>query len=306
MGNNRDLRLLVTKACNYKCTFCHEEGLPEVVSNDLTIEDYVYLYKIANRDLNFKSVTLTGGEPLLRDDVIQLTKLLYENGCKVTLTTNGYLLGEKSEIGKYLEKVNISLHALDEKKYEAIVQKKSSFKKFQESVKKFRENNPEIRIVFNITIVKGMNDSISDLLNIINYAKELNTEIKIIELFPNTDPGCVTLDELTLTLNNFNFKVVKSNHRTRTLSDDVTSITLTKIFCEIQRDNKNSDMCGEYNDLFISPNGSIKPCRNKDYVVSIKEDIKGKNDIQLSEKLSYTIEVLGKNCDMKKDILLFA
>lgn len=300
----RDLRLLITKACNYKCTFCHEEGLPKLAKSNLTAEDYAYFYKIASTYLKFETVTLTGGEPLLRNDVRDICKLLYNSGCKITLTTNGNLLGRNHDIGKYLEKVNISLHTLDEKKYEGIVQKEGAFEEFRESVKIFRENNPNTKIIFNITVVKDMNDSISDLLKIINYSKELNADIKFIELFPNTDTNCVSLEQLVILLKELNFKTIKSNYRIIVLSDGETNITLTRIFCEIQKNNVNENLCEKYNDLFISPDGNIKPCRNNDYSICIAEDIKNRNDMLLVDKLRGSIDSLGKECSVKKDTLL--
>lgn len=299
MKNERDLRLLVTKACNYRCQFCHEEGLPMQVKSMFTPQDYEFFYRIMHLDMGFRSVTFTGGEPLLRNDLDEICINLYNIGCKITLTTNGYLLGEKSSLGKYLQKVNISLHTLNREKYEEIVQCEGAFLKFNESLKKFRQDNPDTKIVFNATVVKGMNDSIEELAQIVQFAKKYDASIKFIELFPSSDKKCISINTLKEMLSKLNFKELKSDHRIKVLYDSDIYITLTKIFCEVQKDAHSENMCKQFNDLFISPDGQIKPCRNKDYLISIIDEVKNRDVIGLKNKVQECINVMGDNCKMQ-------
>lgn len=295
MKRVRDLRLLVTKSCNYKCKFCHGEGVPEQLASLLSPDDYAFLFSVMKNHLDFESVTLTGGEPLLRNDIENICHLLYKQNCKITLTTNGSLLSSKSTIGKYLHKVNISLHTIDKDKYNSIVQKQGAFDAFLSSIKQFRSDNPNTPIVFNITILKGVNDSPEDLLNIINFAKINNANIKFIELFPSTDSACLKLEELETLLQILDFKEIKSDYRITQLFDGETYITLTRIFCEIQRLSLSTNVCKEYNDLFISPNGLVKPCRNQKYTISIIDEIKSRDTFALTEKIQSSILALGEN-----------
>lgn len=301
--NNRDLRLLVTKACNYRCQFCHQEGLPEQSASLLTPEDYEFFYKTLSSELMFSSVTLTGGEPLLRDDIEEICEKLKKTGCEITLTTNGNLLGKRSSIGKYLSKVNISLHTLDKNKYEGIVQRTGAFDEFIHSVKEFRRINPGTKIVFNVTLVKGVNDSIDDLSSIVKFAKKNRANIKFIELFPSTDSTCVTLSELKEMLLKMNFIEKDWNHRVTIMHDGETNITLTRIFCEVQRQSGGINVCREHNDLFISPDGKIKPCRNKDFTISVLKEIKNRDNKYLVRKINESINCMGINCLIQQNLV---
>lgn len=98
--------------------FCHHEGIEEKSQNLLTSDDYCKLYKIYSNYYKFNGVTLSGGEPLVRNDCIEIAEKLYKNGAKITLVTNGYLLDKKIEICKYINRINLSIHTLNSSNYE--------------------------------------------------------------------------------------------------------------------------------------------------------------------------------------------
>ena len=75
---NRELRFLVTQACNYDCVFCHKEGLQSSKKALLFAEDYRYLFKVAKEHLGWTTTTLTGGEPLVRNDIENIIAELYK------------------------------------------------------------------------------------------------------------------------------------------------------------------------------------------------------------------------------------
>ena len=56
---NRDLRLVLTKDCNYRCTFCHQEGVSHELLEALTNDDYLFLYETTKKKENIEGVTLT-------------------------------------------------------------------------------------------------------------------------------------------------------------------------------------------------------------------------------------------------------
>src|SRR5690625_4883192 len=118
----RDLRISVTDRCNFRCTYC----MPKEIFGD----DYVFLPRDALltfdeitrlarlfATLGVKKLRLTGGEPLLRNDLpILIDKLSNIKGIEdIGLTTNGVLLGKyaKDLYDAGLRRLNISLDALD-------------------------------------------------------------------------------------------------------------------------------------------------------------------------------------------------
>ena len=119
----RDLRISVTDRCNFRCTYCmpaeiygeRYEFLPK--EQLLTFEEIVRLAGIMVR-LDAVKVRLTGGEPLVRNDIEKLVGMLsqVEGVQDLTMTTNAYLLPKKAQALKEagLRRVTVSLDTLDD------------------------------------------------------------------------------------------------------------------------------------------------------------------------------------------------
>ena len=95
------LRISLTDRCNLRCAYCMPEGgIEGKTSHDevLSIED---IYRIARVfvDLGVDKIRLTGGEPLVRKGVVELTEMLSDlDGLReLTMTTNGLLLKDMAE-----------------------------------------------------------------------------------------------------------------------------------------------------------------------------------------------------------------
>lgn len=121
------LRLSVTDRCDLRCTYCMSEHMTFLPRQDvLTLEELYRLATIFMRG-GVRKVRLTGGEPLVRKNVMQLFNLLaphLENGDleEVTLTTNGTLLVRHAEalFAAGVRRVNVSLDTLDAGRYAQI------------------------------------------------------------------------------------------------------------------------------------------------------------------------------------------
>lgn len=86
------LRLSVTKACDLSCAYCHREGAPDAAGPDLSLALLTEMVTaLAARGLS--RVKITGGEPLLRPDLVDVVRVLRDAGYSdVSLTTNGMRL----------------------------------------------------------------------------------------------------------------------------------------------------------------------------------------------------------------------
>src|SRR5690606_27100268 len=120
------LRISVTDVCNLRCRYCMpEEGIDNKLSHKkiLSLEEYARIVKVAAR-AGIRKVRLTGGEPLVRKNLVQLVKYIAEipEIDDIAVTTNGILFPgvarELKEAG--LNRVNISLDSLKEERYEYI------------------------------------------------------------------------------------------------------------------------------------------------------------------------------------------
>ena len=119
-----DLRISLTDHCNFRCVYCMpEEGLPFRPRDEmLSADEILRLARIAY-DLGVRSVRLTGGEPLLRRDVVSLVGELSAIGFDdLALTTNGSRLVRLAPdlAAAGLRRVNVSCDSLRPDRFEAI------------------------------------------------------------------------------------------------------------------------------------------------------------------------------------------
>ena len=114
---HRDLRVSLTDRCNLRCTYCMPAEFNSWLPNDslLTTEELMTVIQVAvNAGIN--EVRLTGGEPLLRPDIVEIVSRIsrLENAPKLSLTTNGIRLAQLAKPLKDagLERINVSLDTL--------------------------------------------------------------------------------------------------------------------------------------------------------------------------------------------------
>ena len=120
------IRVSVTDRCDFRCTYCMSEDMEFLPKKDvLSLEE---LDRLCNTfiDLGVKKLRITGGEPLVRKNIMELFKNL---GKKIgtgleelTLTTNGSQLDRyaKELFTSGVRRVNISLDSLDKRKFKTI------------------------------------------------------------------------------------------------------------------------------------------------------------------------------------------
>ena len=90
------LRLSVTDLCNLRCRYCMPDGVPKLAHEDiLTYEEFLRLAALFAQ-CGIDTVRITGGEPLVRDDLEQVGLALYRRGYPWGMVTNGlYLTAER-------------------------------------------------------------------------------------------------------------------------------------------------------------------------------------------------------------------
>jgi cyclic pyranopterin phosphate synthase len=117
----RDLRISLTDRCNFRCVYCmpRETFGPDhafLTSDRLLSFDEIERITRASMRLGVRKVRLTGGEPLLRDDIETLIASLKKlDGLEVAMTTNGALLGDRAVAlaRAGLDRVTVSLDSTD-------------------------------------------------------------------------------------------------------------------------------------------------------------------------------------------------
>ncbi|HTX03009.1 MAG TPA: radical SAM protein, partial [Candidatus Acidoferrales bacterium] len=122
------LRISVTDRCNLRCVYCMpESGLPWIPKPDILTYEEITRIVEAGASVGLRSVRLTGGEPLLRRDLVRLVDMLARvpGIDDISLSTNALLLAERArelrDAG--LRRVNISLDTLREDRFFAIARR---------------------------------------------------------------------------------------------------------------------------------------------------------------------------------------
>jgi len=122
-----DIRVSVTKRCNFGCIYCHDEGLGPVLrprmphEDEMTVDEIERLLRIA-REFGIRSVKFTGGEPLVRLDMEDIIDRAVRQIPDVSLTTNGSMLAKRAESLRSagLKRVNVSIDSLDPASFQRI------------------------------------------------------------------------------------------------------------------------------------------------------------------------------------------
>src|ERR1700677_2548964 len=124
-----DLRISITDRCNYKCVYCRT-GNEGALYGDLPFEDYLRMARVLV-GMGVTKIRLTGGEPLLRNRVVEFVRDLSQlrpNGSNggdpidLALTTNGHLLADLAQPLKAagLNRVTVSMDAVDPDRFTRI------------------------------------------------------------------------------------------------------------------------------------------------------------------------------------------
>ena len=298
--SRKHIRLVYTQKCPYKCSFCHKEGINNVRERILNPLDIAFLFNLVNKNIGMDEIHITGGEPLVEDDYEELIKNLYKNQALITVTSNGYYIDEKIESFKYLNKVNISLHSMDEECYEKITKVKGSFEKVVKNIKLLRGKYPVLKIGINMTLIKGVNDSFQSLKKVIEFSKSINASLKIIELFNNKDSSeCVNLDNYIQFLENQGYSLKKKTFRKSIYENKEHEILLTRCTCDVVK-NIKGNACKKNNDLYITMDGLIDLCRFNQNNISIYDEIVNRNEEELLLKIDEACDKLGEGCICQK------
>src|SRR5882724_12258658 len=178
----RDLRISVTDRCNFRCTYCMPLDEYEWINKKeiLTFEEITRLATLFI-GLGVEKIRLTGGEPLVRQNLDRLVgELCAIEGLKdLCLTTNGALLAEKVEALKQagLRRINVSLDSLDRDKFRRMT-KRGDLDKVLEGI--FAAKSHGLHpIKLNAVVERGVNDD--DIIPLVEFSRAHGFAMRFIE-----------------------------------------------------------------------------------------------------------------------------
>lgn len=177
------LRLSVTDVCNFKCVYC----LPNGYTKAKQAQKPLNLNEIKNlvhgfATLGFSKVRITGGEPTIRKDILEIISIVANTPgiSQVALSTNGYKLEEMaSNLQKAgVNKINVSVDCLDEKRFEKITGK-ANLKKILAGID-IALSLKYHAVKINAVLLKECADQ--DVEDFINFTKSIPVTVRFIEL----------------------------------------------------------------------------------------------------------------------------
>lgn len=273
------LRISVTKRCNLSCSYCGSKKAS--YENEMTVEE-IRALTAAFAEKGITKVRLTGGEPLMREDITEIARVIKNtDGIKsLYITTNGIRLSEKAEELKNagVDGVNISLDTMDRAMYK-ILTGTDNFLNVMKGIEKALELGFS-RVRINSVLVKGKNDGEAERL--IELARDNALDVRFIELMPFSKQGetrelVVKTPEL---LEKFPFLIKEEEAEEGAAVYYKAEGFKGRIGFISPRSGK---FCHSCNRIRLLSDGKIKPCLGNDKTYDVREFIGNKQ--LLSEKI---------------------
>ena len=279
------LRITLTNRCNVNCLYCHHDGMVKS-KDEMTADELYTICKIAKK-LGVKKIRLSGGEPLLKNDIVEIVERIASLGFKdISMTTNGILLEKYAQALKDagLDRVNVSLDTLDRKTFEFITKKD-----YLEDAKKGILKAVEVGLYpvkINMVIMKDINQNEID--DMFQFCKENNIVLQLIELIESESCDDDKFSE------DYHYKLDDIENELADIADEVHERKFMqgrkKYYIdggeiEVVKPVDNASFCAKCSRLRITPDGKIKPCllRNDNLVELISHVRNGESEEKLEE-----------------------
>ena len=185
------LRVSVTDRCDFRCVYCMSEHMTFLPKKDLLTLEELDRVCSAFVDRGVRKLRITGGEPLVRRNIMWLFKSLSRhidsgNLEELTLTTNG------SQLGKYaadlaacgVRRVNVSIDSLDEQKFRTIT-RWGDLKVVMQGLDAAAKAGLKLKL--NAVALKGVNED--EIESLVRFAHDRGADITFIEAMPMGDIG---------------------------------------------------------------------------------------------------------------------
>ena len=301
------LRVSVTDRCDLRCVYCMKEKMQFLPKKEiLTLEE---IERLCDNfiDLGVEKIRITGGEPLVRNNIIKLIEKLNhkknETSLKeITLTTNGTLLKKYAKQLKLngIDRINLSLDTINSHKYNKIT-RFGNIKKVFEGIDEALKNNIKIKI--NTVVIKDFNED--EIEKLINWTNNKKLDLTFIEVMPmeetdiSRDYQFVSLTE-TFDKLNTKYKFIKSDYKTGGPARYYTSDLLSSKIGFISPLTNN--FCSSCNRVRISSTGKLFMCLGQNDYVDFREIMrKDYSNNYIKDKIRFALNIKPKKHDFMID-----
>ncbi|MEM2526884.1 MAG: GTP 3',8-cyclase MoaA [Candidatus Bathyarchaeia archaeon] len=287
-----NLRISVTQRCNFRCFYCHREGEDYNLGIEMLPEEIERIVRVA-ASLGIYGVKLTGGEPLMRGDIVEIVRRISSiAGIKdISMTTNGLYLTEYArqlrEAG--LKRVNVSLDTLSPEKFRFITGTNFHRDVINGIIEAVRAGLNPVKV--NMVLLKGINEDEVD--SMIGFAEDNGLVLQIIELESSYEDDLyiqhhANLEEIEKKLEGRAAQVIvrRMQHRKR-------YILRSGVEVEVVKPMHNNEFCLHCNRIRLTSDGKLKPClfRNDNLVDILRPLREGADEKQLRELFIKAVEM---------------
>ncbi len=298
----RSLRISITPKCNLKCFYCHKEGHntdntnassinntnnTDICNNNIKCccNNYYEIMspdeigKIVEISLHYgiKKIKISGGEPLLRNDLPRIIECINNNKLNdISLTTNGILLEKYAEELKNagLNRVNVSLDTLNPEKY-----KKITYNGNVEKVKKGIERAIDVGLTPLKINYLALSNTLNDLDDLMDYCRNVGAILQIIEFMPFDE----SLKKYHVDISPIERKISEQSEKiiTRKFMQNRKKYLVDGLEIEFVRPMDNTEFCNHCTRIRLTYDGFLKPCLLRDdNLVDILTPLRNGEDIK--------------------------
>ncbi len=293
------LRVSVTDRCDLRCTYCMAEDVTFLPRQEvLTIEEIIKLIDIFN-ELGVRKFRLTGGEPLVRKNIItiieHLSQLKEQNKItEHTLTTNGTNLSKYSKILKAngVDRINVSLDSLDSNKYKEVT-KHGDLSKVLNGI--YTANSEGIKIKINTVLTQNFNEE--EVFDIINWCKNYGFNISLIEVMPIGSIGEKRFNQY-LSMKKFEENLVS---RLNLTSSNFRTNGPSRYYVDNKSDTKigiisaiSHNFCDTCNRIRLTCTGKLFMCLGQNDFVDLKYALRNLSKIDIIKQIEYAMSIKPK------------
>lgn len=255
------LRISVTDKCNFNCMYCIPVKNCHFLPNEkiMTIDEIYAIAKIFV-DLGVKKIRLTGGEPLLRPDILSIIEKLKSLSVELAITTNGFYLDKvaKDLINFGVKSINVSLDTTDRGKFFNITGK-DVFDKVYQNIQLLIDYHIHPKI--NVVLIKGVNDD--EIRYFVNWTKDVPVHIRFIEYMPFEGNqwnfnNVVFLEDIINILQTYGMEIIKLNDQPNSTSKSFRIKNYKGTFAVIS--TVSNPFCDTCNRLRLSADGKLRNC----------------------------------------------
>ncbi|HQV50877.1 MAG: GTP 3',8-cyclase MoaA [Flavobacteriales bacterium] len=179
---HRSLRLSIVDKCDLRCTYCMPEDQVFLKRKELmTLEELGTIARIFVEQFGITKIRITGGEPLVRPDVVEIVRDLSTLPVQLGLTTNAHTLHHHLDglIAGGLKSINISLDTFHVDRFKQIT-RRDGFQRVWNNIQAALKKG--LRVKVNMVVMRGVNED--ELVRFVELTRDHDVHVRFIEFMP--------------------------------------------------------------------------------------------------------------------------